>query len=330
MKDMKMAKTFEEQVELLIDRNLEIMDKTEAEEFFSANNYYRVSAYFRPYYIKYNEELFKNGVTIEHIKNLYNFDSELRLLILPLIEKIEIAFRTHIAYYFAHNMGPMGYLEKDNFFDERVHFEFIKRIEEITRKPKDDFLKHYKNSYDRQYPIWVLVESLSFGNLSKFYSNMKNEDKSEICKLFYPKLKYKQLENWISGLVILRNICAHHGRVFNREIQMPQFKGYNFDIQKGYEKRIYSMFLIMKELIGPSDIWNDFVEKLQEIIRIYRFTHLQAMGFTKDCDKSFEVLAWQDPFFSDINQARLISAAADMNTGKDKIHELYELDNGNE
>lgn len=49
MKFDKPAKTFEEQIDLLIDRGLQVDDRDEAIHYLSQLNYYRLAAYCLPF-----------------------------------------------------------------------------------------------------------------------------------------------------------------------------------------------------------------------------------------------------------------------------------------
>lgn len=292
---LKSPKTFSDQICILENRKLKISSRDFAEKFLRHNNYYRVSAYFRPYYKITNgaiQDEFKEWVTFDHIKNLYYFDSELRRMLVPVLERIEVAFRTHLAYYFAHKKGPLAHMDQTNFVNSNKHSQFLNMVNEITRDPKDEFLKHYKIEYSDQYPIWVIIEALSFGNLSKFYSNMKNSDKTQFCNEFYNGVHHDQLKNWMLCMVVLRNICAHHGRVFNRAMMMPNFKNRNYNIIQGYENRIYSMLLIMKNLVEDDGLWNHFVYELKYVIDKYNFAYQKSMGFVDYWEFSFISNKW--------------------------------------
>jgi abortive infection bacteriophage resistance protein len=285
---LKIARTFEEQVQILESRKLNISCCESAKAFLTNNNYYRVSAYFKPYYNIETDEEFKDWVTIEHVNNLYMFDSELRKLMLPILEKSEVAFRTHLAYYFAHEKGALGYQDRGNFYDNHFHRGMMNNIGKVTNNPKEKFLQFYKNNYDDQYPIWVLIEALTFGTISKFYGNMKNADKAKLSRQFYNGLDRTFLENWIQVLVVARNICAHHGRMFNREIMLPLIRDDMRDkILPGYEKRVFSVMLICKEIIRDESMWNHFVYELMYLIDKYEFTHYQAMGLPEEWQQHF-------------------------------------------
>ncbi len=98
--------TFEEQVQILRSRNLIIDDEGIAISVLQNINYYRLSAYLLTYKIKDGSY---NGASIMDAYRLYQFDQKLRKLILPMLENVEIAFRTHIAYLIAHKYGAIEY-----------------------------------------------------------------------------------------------------------------------------------------------------------------------------------------------------------------------------
>ena len=285
---LKNAKTFEEQVKILEGRNLNIDSFDDAKEFLINNNYYRVSAYFKPYYDPMVGEEFKEWVNIEHIKALYQFDSDLRKLMLPIFEKVEVAFRTHLAYFMAHEQGALAYHDSSNFYDARFHSRMINEIKKVTSRPKEKFLQFYKNQYGSQFPIWVLIEALSFGVISKIYGNMLTADKTKLCNQFYNGLNNQFLKNWIQALVVSRNVCAHHGRLFNREILAPNIPhDMRNKLMPGYEKRIFTVMLMSKELIDNKHMWNHFVYELMYLIDKYNFTHFHAMGLPVDWQQHF-------------------------------------------
>ena len=103
---IKTPTTFEEQVDILISRNLKVEDREKAIEVLSRINYYRLSAYMLT--SKTNDE-FEDGITFNEIYILYEFDKRLRNMILGVLETIEITFRTEISYLIAHKYGALGH-----------------------------------------------------------------------------------------------------------------------------------------------------------------------------------------------------------------------------
>ena len=199
---LKPPKTFSEQIQILKMRSLIIQDNRmeDAIEFLRNNNYYRFSAYYKPYYV---------------------------------IEKNVI----------------------------------------------QEILTHHKVKYDDKYPVWVIIECLSLGNLSKLYSNLTTECKKEMCSEFYNNRHQKQIKNWMQGITIIRNISAHHGRLFNRDILVPDLDNITCHPIPGREKRIFSWLLVIKELAPNNDEWQSFLKGLDTIIEKYSFNRFANMGF---------------------------------------------------
>ena len=146
------------------------------------------------------------------------FNSNLRQIIFPEIEKIEINVRCRMANYFAQQYGVLGYLEAENFENEEYHKEFLEDIkQEIGRNSKAPFVRNFRENYEGgQLPMYALVEVFSFGTLSKFYKNMHNKDKKEIAKTF--GVGYTYIESWLESISYVRNICAHYGRLYNAKM----------------------------------------------------------------------------------------------------------------
>jgi len=88
-----------EQIELLKSRRLIIEDTQYAITKLKHISYFRLSAYFLPFYC--DENTFKQGTTFEQIIEVYHFDKELRIFTFSAIEKVEVFLRTSISYNFS-------------------------------------------------------------------------------------------------------------------------------------------------------------------------------------------------------------------------------------
>lgn len=192
--------TFEQQVDLLKSRGLIIKDTTFAKKILTNLSYYRLSGYTLSFR---TNDIFHTGATFEIVYQIYEFDQKLRYLLLDMIEVVEIAFRTHIAYYHAHNYGSLGYQESLYFEDTNYHNEFMNEFKEQINRNKDRelFIKHHFEKYNGNFPIWVAVELFSFGTLSKFFKNMKSKDREFISKQHYGFLLYIPQTGYIHWLI---------------------------------------------------------------------------------------------------------------------------------
>ena len=277
---LKEPKTFDEQIDLLKSRGLIIGDEDKAKFILSNINYYRFSAYL--IHFKREDETYKENITFEHIYNLYLFDKELRNILIDMLESIEISFRTYISYTLAIKHGSIGYLDKQCFKKEKYFESFIKKLEDEKNNHKNKlFIKHHNEKYNGILPIWVAVEIMSFGTLSKLYSNMLPQDtayiKKELCKV-NPIL----VNSWLHSLTHLRNVCAHYGRIYNT--YFPPIKVKKSDRNNVInDRQVFTYILAIKYLIADKNVWNDYFIKLQALFYKYdNYVELELLGFTEN------------------------------------------------
>ena len=198
----KPFKEISELLEILKNRRLIINYYQFATDFLHNVNYYRLSAYYIPFYESPN--LFKDNVRFEDICNLYEFDKELRGVIFKYLEQIEIILRTKITHNHARKYGAFGYRNDENSLNKAykirnnstktVYDEFMEKVEQETNRSNEVFIKHIKEKYKTNHlPIWALSEILSFGTLTKLYTILPKILKKEIANSFHENLESKCL-----------------------------------------------------------------------------------------------------------------------------------------
>lgn len=277
---VKEPKTFEQQIDILKKRGLIIDDEEDAKFILSNINYYRFTAYL--FQFKNEEGKYKEGITFKHIYSLYLFDKELRNLILDMIGSIEISLRTYIAYTMAINHGAMGYLQKENYIDKGSFNNFLLTLESEKIKNADKpFIKHHIDTYEGSLPSWVAVEIMTFGSLSKLYSNMLPIDKTYIKNNFC-RLNVELLDSWLQALTHLRNQCAHYGRIYNFNLPIikikKEYQEYNLD-----KKKIFAYIIALKHIGVNKEYWNKFFINLQDIVNKYKdFIDFKCIGFPEN------------------------------------------------
>lgn len=214
----KQPLTYDEQLDLLIERGLQVENRSKCVKTLSLVNYYRLSAYWYPFRIKdkTNNEIsssFHPDTTFEKIEELYNFDRKLRLVLLDAIERIEITFRTIITYHLAHSYGAFAHIKAKNFHESFEFDEWTDRLKSEIERSTEEFIKHYEKKYKGfpKIPIWMATEVMSMGTLSKLYFGLKNDDKKIVASQL--NIHHKQLADWLHVLTYVRNVCSHHGRL---------------------------------------------------------------------------------------------------------------------
>jgi len=280
--------TIEEQVKNLKDIGLIVDDEEYAKQILNDISYFRlIKAYslnLKPKNGKYNGE-----ITFEQIVELYLFNANLRQLIFPEIEKVEINVRCRIANYFAEKYGVLGYLDSNNFIDMKYHKSFLADIEEeISRNAKAPFVRNFRENYEGgKLPIYALVEVFSFGTLSKFYKNMLNPDKKVVARSF--GIGYTYFESWLESISYIRNICAHYGRLYNAKMsKIPiLYKEY---AQAGIgNNRIFGVLLCLKHLLKEDKHWNQFVDTIELLFEKYEHVDIKTMGFPNNWKELLEI-----------------------------------------
>jgi abortive infection bacteriophage resistance protein len=275
---IKSPKTYEEQMNILKSKNIIISDKKFCLNALSRLNYYRFTAYALQY--KINEDEY-SSIPFEKIYNIYEFDRKLRGLLLVALEEIEILLRARLSYYHAHNFGPLGYLNIDNFNPNHRHQQFINDLYRLVDKNKDSvYVTQYIHNKYRNIPIWIAVELFSFGMLSRFYADMHVKDKKNIARSEF-NLGYQQLESWLLCISTLRNRCAHYMRLYN-----APFNKWPSSIKGGIElsNKIFDYIYIIKYCYSDAEKWNQSVFAILEglIYQYEEFIELNHIGFPEN------------------------------------------------
>lgn len=280
---IKEPKTYEQQLQILRERNLVIDDTNDALSFLKRVNYYRFSAYGLTLKQDDNKDLFQDGVSFFQMKMIYNFDQKLRDLLMNYLELIEIEFRSKIAYHHAHRFGPLGYRNSDTFKRSDAHKMFLVELnKQINRSGRELFVMHHRSKYQGEFPFWVAIEVISFGELSKLYKNLTQEIKTEVlCDFNIPSF---YAESWLHTLAYIRNVCAHYGRIYGKElvIKPKLFKSK----RKTFEaNRIFSVIFLLSKLLHQEDCIN-FITTLQALLEEYsEHINLKELGFFEEWEK---------------------------------------------
>jgi abortive infection bacteriophage resistance protein len=270
-----------EQIENLKKLNLQFEDEKSAERLLNDISYFRlIKAYSLG--LKPKNGSYYEGVSFEQIVQLYKFNSNLRQLLFPVIEKIEINLRCRIANFFSSKYGVLGYEESANFIHEEYHREFLEDVkQEVSRNLRSPFVRNFMNNYvDGKIPLYALIELFSFGTLSKFYKNMKNEDKKAIAITYH--VGYTYLESWIESIAYVRNICAHYGRLYNAKLSKKPalYKEYN---EAGIDNnRFFGTLLCIRHILKDDPQWGQFVAELDALIKKYPAVDIKTMSFPND------------------------------------------------
>lgn len=206
---MKKMLSIDELIQHMKKKGIRFNDcsEIEAKNFLQKNNYYFKLASYRNLYPKVILDGARQGqyqnLDFAYLKELSYIDKELRYLIIKMCLDIEHAIKTKLINEVSMNSDEDGYeIVKKYFSSEDLNFYTLKSI----RKHKSgEYCKNLISKYYPYFPIWVLVELISFGELlhiCQFYENTYNQ-------ILIPKNKF------MNTIRDLRNACAHSNCLLN-------------------------------------------------------------------------------------------------------------------
>lgn len=271
--------SIDKQIENLVSLGLEIEDTSYAKDVLNRVSYYRL---IKAYSITLKEDgRYIEGTTFENIVELYLFDMEFRHILFLLIEHIEVYLRAVITNYYSLEYGNFGYKNLNNYGKNNYQKNTLDELErEINRNRKSPFIRNFKDNYEGgEIPLYAAIEVASLGTLSKMYKNMKNDDKKAISTTF--GVDYVYLESWIENLAYVRNICAHHGRLYGSKLTKTP-KLYKEYLKKGVSNNTIFASILNLKVLAENKHYNEFHSKLSKIIDKYPLVDLQHLGFVNN------------------------------------------------
>lgn len=291
MKFTKLPLSVEDQLRMLRQRGMQVADCATAQERLLHISYYRLRAYWLPDELPNNEpgaHRFRPGTQFETILDLYSFDRKLRLMVMDAIERVEVSLRTRWAHVLAMKYSAHAYLDPALFRNKHWHSTSLTQLREEYRRSSETFVEHYRNKYTEPElpPIWAVCELLTFGQLSRWYRNLKHgPDRAEIAELY--GVDEQILQSFAHHLTYVRNLCAHHSRLWNREMTIgmkilarPHWLRQTFNAAK--PRRLYNtlvMLAYMLDILSPRSRWR---ADLLALLGQHPKVDLAAMGFPDD------------------------------------------------
>lgn len=233
------------------------------------------------------EDSFKSGTTFEDVINLYNFDKDLKSIIFENVRIIEISLRTKICLHMCSNYGSHWFYDINNYKSRCDYEKTLEILENEKGLKKDTFIKYYYEKYSEPDlpPFWMISEVLSMGDLSKILSGLNFKDVKQIANSLTPDyFTSPVLTNWIHVLATIRNICAHHSRLWNRQLKIkfsepqkiPQW--FENDVKNN---NVYA-FCFVIALLLKNHPYNNFEQQLKTLFEKYPNVHITKMGFSKN------------------------------------------------
>lgn len=326
----------QDQLQQLLGRGMAVTDPPKAIDYLERIGYYRLSGYWfafrerselcsvwdprgpagkpkhaRPERIALDP--FRPGTSFQNAVDLYVFDKRLRLLALDALERIEIALRVDMSHHLG-QIDRFAYLKPD-LFHERFsatldskkgltkHHQWLGKHANLIGRSREEFMKHYKEKYGQPLAIWVACEVWDFGCMSTLFSGMKEADQDQISA-GYGISNGRVFASWLRSLNYLRNVCAHHSRLWNRNIidqpklpPMGEVRGLDGFQGHPYAQLRARPFLLLcicqhlMKTINPESSWGQRLKILLE----QDFPDLHHIGLTLQgmgVDEGWQTRAW--------------------------------------
>ena len=300
----KYSKPYLSVQDLIIKLNAQgmiISSHSEAEEAFNTIGYYRLRGYCYQLFDR-NTKKYIPGTDLSDVIKLYHFDTELAHLIFEYLSKIEVSLRVRFVNAFQPTQDTLALNDPSFFSDKGLYWKNQSTVSTEIARSNDVFISHNFDKHDGAIPLWATVEILSFGTLSKLIKNLQTGTNCPFTNIVQ-NYKYTNIKgntvtpskdmfaSWIYAASIMRNICAHNGRIYNRTINTaPKLISSDTISPQPRFNGLYQIMLAMKYLRPTDQSWNEFVYKFNILLeKHYGVYDLNKMNFPNDWIAHFQV-----------------------------------------
>jgi abortive infection bacteriophage resistance protein len=289
----KEAFTRAQHIDRLRDRGLEF-DDADMERVLKVVSYYRLSGYLFPFK-SVSGDTYASGTTLKEVWRIYTFDRQLRLLVLDAIERFEIGVRADLFDRLALQTGVFGYLDPASF-PHMSGRDFSRLLSGIARefdRSKADFVDHFKTAYGDAHkfpPYWIAAELLTLGDLVSVYRGSSRSIRRDVALRY--GVREDVLESWLLTANTVRNICAHHGRLWNRVIGTEPKLPPQSASSKWYEpvaipgRKVFTTLSILRHVVSVCAPNSEWPTRLADLFARYPEIRKGMMGFPEGWEAS--------------------------------------------
>lgn len=284
---------------------MQIQDSQAAQDLLHRISFYRLRAYIHPFRSTLGGSVGKYvpGTSFDRVVYLYEFDRSLRSAVFDALERIEVAIRAMLIEHLTNRFGTFGHVES-RAFDRQFRFKdwLDDHYKEIHRS-KEKFIEHFQAKYEGfpLVPCWMALENASFGSLSKLLNGSNLSIRTSIARPF--QLNEQVITNWVHVLSSVRNVCAHHSRLWNREfgvVPVRPEKKHDWrwtDPSIGNPRRMFIILMIIRTMLRPLGRDADWIARMEAEFERYFSDPWIARGmgfpFVKNPDGSQSLLDWK-------------------------------------
>ncbi len=296
----KHATTVDQQMELLLGRGMACADQDRMRAFLTTVGYYRLSAYWLPLEVlpaagQTRSKVFGPEVGFEQVIDIYIFDRKLRLAMMEGIERIEIAVRSRWTNRMTLAYGPHAHMDAGNFGCPIRYAERLVKLDREVGNSHEVMIEHYRTTYERPElpPLWAVTETMTIGNLSKWLGETRDPALQSAVARDLGLPARELLLGSLEVFALIRNICAHHGRLWNRRLvkRLPSIKRFRDDLvfepegktgQQQQANLIYNAIAVLLHLLHHQNTDTGFPRRLRALVETIGDQQRALMGFPAD------------------------------------------------
>jgi abortive infection bacteriophage resistance protein len=292
LKYSKLPLSFEAQADRLINRGL-IADRQVLIKRLEYVSYYRLSGYLYPF--RNLDDTYKTDTRFEHIWDIYTFDRQLRLLVLDAVERIEIAVRTKLIYLHTHKYGAFEYTNPETIPYLKIpdHTDFLNKLTKERKHSREVFVNHFLTKYGdchQHLPFWMAAEIMTFGMLLTVLSGAEKSIRQQLAAPY--NISEDVFLSWMRAIGGVRNICAHHSRLWNRKMgyqplipRQNKHPEWHVPIEIKGDK-IFGLLTVVKYMLNHIAPQSKWPARLVDLLLRYPDVPMLPMGFAenwRDC-----------------------------------------------
>lgn len=232
------------------------------------------------------------GTRFEDVERLIDLDERLRLVVLAGMQIVEIGVRQRINQQMSESHGADWYVQSANFQPSAASFHesFLNDVGREVANSRENVFEHFRAKNAGPFPpSWMMAELMTLGAWSRVYANLQILDQRAIAQAF--PLHESTLRAWLRNLTVVRNVAAHHGRLWNRSfLTMPiadehpkylrqTLRAHSFDLNDPQALRVaprlYALHFLTHAM-APRRAWR---QDLQAALAPFTVAELPRLGF---------------------------------------------------
>lgn len=264
---------------VLMRKYVNFQQDAKMKEFLVYTGYFRASRYGK--YLLAQVNALGGKADLKDILSLYNFDTQLRLLLFKYCKKAEVYFKSAVSNAVSLRTGDAGfYLDKKSYtpsksekgkktrkknvsyFDTRFFVDLTDKEEALRRDIlKHPELKEYRKGGKHQnsiLPVWAAFSYFEMGTIVMLYSYLRGDLRKEVLDYTYSGSKYKkevtkQMDTWLDAVRNLRNYCAHHSMLIGMTSSVVISDNRDCPSVLPSNTNLYSRLYALKKILPQKD-----------------------------------------------------------------------------